>query len=192
MTHWDILAPVQLLWINLDTDTFPAIALGDTPTQPGIILQKPRGRLSNFFSGGVGPADIWQGILTGLLLLGVYWIAITYPVTSGTAANTADAYTLAYATTHYIQLFTAFNVKSITQSLFTVGHFRLKDFNWAILDSFLLLADTILVPGFNGLFTVTTLHWTQWITVLGAGDTNIDIVEIVLVFTRARRRRLAK
>ncbi len=50
---WDILAPVQLLWINLVTDTFPAIALGVEPIEPGIMQRKPRGRKSNFFSGGV-------------------------------------------------------------------------------------------------------------------------------------------
>lgn len=192
MLGWDILAPVHILWINLVTDTFPAIALGVEPTEPGIMKQKPRGRKSNFFSGGVGPAVIWQGILEGLLTLGVYWIAITYPVHSGEAAMHADALTMAYATLGLIQLFHAFNVKSIHQSLFTVGAFRNKAFNWAILASFLLLAVTILVPGFNGLFHVTTLDWHQWITVLGAGVTMIVIVEIVKVFERARRRRLAK
>ena len=192
MLGWDILAPVHILWINLVTDTFPAIALGVEPTEPGIMKQKPRGRKSNFFSGGVGPAVIWQGILEGLLTLGVYWIAITYPVHSGEAAMHADALTMAYATLGLIQLFHAFNVKSIHQSLFTVGAFRNKAFNWAILASFLLLAVTILVPGFNGLFHVTTLDWHQWITVLGAGVSMIVIVEIVKVFERARRRRLAK
>ena len=127
-----------------------------------------------------------------LLTLGVYWIAITYPVHSGEAAMHADALTMAYATLGLIQLFHAFNVKSIHQSLFTVGAFRNKAFNWAILASFLLLAVTILVPGFNGLFHVTTLDWHQWITVLGAGVSMIVIVEIVKVFERARRRRLAK
>ena len=191
MLGWDLLAPVHILWINLVTDTFPAIALGVEPTEPGIMKQKPRGRKSNFFSGGVGPAVIWQGILEGLLTLGVYWIAITYPVHSGSAAIHADALTMAYATLGLIQLFHAFNVKSIHQSLFTVGAFRNKAFNWAILASFVLLAVTILVPGFNGLFHVTSLDWHQWITVLGAGVAMIVIVEIVKVFERARRKQRA-
>lgn len=179
MLGWDILAPVHILWINLVTDTFPAIALGVEPTEPGIMKQKPRGRKSNFFSGGVGPAVIWQGLLEGGLTLGVYFVAITWPVHATNAAIHADALTMAYATLGLIQLFHAFNVKSVHQSLFTVGLFRNRAFNWAILASFLLLAVTILVPGFNGLFHVTSLALSQWGVVLGAGFLIIVIVEIV-------------
>ncbi|MHA3066541.1 cation-translocating P-type ATPase [Lacticaseibacillus saniviri] len=184
MLGWDILAPVHILWINLVTDTFPAIALGVEPTEPGIMNQKPRGRKSNFFTGGVGSAVIWQGILEGLLTLGVYYIAITWPVHTTDAAIHADALTMAYATLGLIQLFHAFNVKSVHQSLFTVGAFRNKAFNWAVLASFILLAVTILVPGFNGLFHVTELGLSQWGVVLGAGVAIIVIVEIVKFFQR--------
>lgn len=179
MLGWDLLAPVHILWINLVTDTFPAIALGVEPTEPGIMKQKPRGRKSNFFTGGVGQAVIWQGILEGLLTLGVYFIAITWPIHTTNAAIHADALTMAYATLGLIQLFHAFNVKSVHQSLFTVGFFRNRTFNWAILLSGLLLAVTILVPGFNGLFHVTELDGFQWATVLGAGVAMIVIVEVV-------------
>ncbi|WP_369385627.1 cation transporting ATPase C-terminal domain-containing protein [Lacticaseibacillus camelliae] len=70
-------------------------------------------------------------------------------------------------------------MKSVHQSLFTVGFFRNRTFNWAILLSGLLLAVTILVPGFNGLFHVTELDGFQWATVLGAGVAMIVIVEVV-------------
>ncbi|KRM73106.1 cation-translocating P-type ATPase [Lacticaseibacillus brantae] len=186
MLGWDILAPVHILWINLVTDTFPAIALGVEPTEPGIMKQKPRGRASNFFSGGVGSAIIYQGLLEGLLTLGVYFIAITWPVHSGYSAIHADALTMAYATLGLIQLFHAFNVKSVHQSLFKVGAFRNKAFNWAILASFILLAATILVPGFNGLFHVTSLDLYQWAIVIGAGLLMIVIVEVVKFFQRRR------
>ncbi|MCX2456208.1 cation-translocating P-type ATPase [Lacticaseibacillus nasuensis] len=188
MLGWDILAPVHILWINLVTDTFPAIALGVEHTEPGIMKQKPRGRKSNFFSGGVGQAVIWQGLLEGLLTLGVYFIAITWPIHTTSAAIHADALTMAYATLGLIQLFHAFNVKSIHQSIFTVGIFRNKAFNWAILASFLLLAVTILVPGFNGLFHVTHLDLAQWAVVLGAGVAIIVIVEIVKFIQRRLKK----
>ncbi|MCI1985348.1 MAG: cation-translocating P-type ATPase [Lactobacillus sp.] len=188
MLGWDILAPVHILWINLVTDTFPAIALGVEPTEPGIMKQKPRGRKSNFFSGGVGQAVIWQGILEGALTLGVYFIGITWPIHTTQAAIHADALTMAYATLGLIQLFHAFNVKSVHQSLFTVGLFRNRAFNWAILASFILLAVTILVPGFNGLFHVTSLDWHQWAVVLGAGFAIILIVEVVKFIQRRTHR----
>jgi len=188
MLGWDILAPVHILWINLVTDTFPAIALGVEPTEPGIMNQKPRGRKSNFFSGGVGSAIIYQGLLEGLLTLGVYLIAITWPVHTSSAAMHADALTMAYATLGLIQLFHAFNVKSVHQSLFKVGAFRNKAFNWAILVSFVLLAATILVPGFNGLFHVTSLDLYQWAIVIGAGLAMIIIVEVVKFFQRRTQK----
>ncbi|MGH2189344.1 cation transporting ATPase C-terminal domain-containing protein, partial [Enterococcus faecium] len=68
-----------------------------------------------------------------------------------------DALTMAFATLGLIQLFHAFNVKSIYQSIFKVGLFRNKSFNYGILVSFLLLAATIVIPGFNDLFSVTHL-----------------------------------
>ena len=68
MLGWDILAPVHLLWINLVTDTLPAIALGVEPVEDGIMKCKPRGKKSNFFSGGVASSIIYQGILEGVLV----------------------------------------------------------------------------------------------------------------------------
>ncbi|ERL64178.1 cation-translocating P-type ATPase [Schleiferilactobacillus shenzhenensis] len=179
MMGWDVLKPVQLLWINLVTDTFPAIALGVEPTEPGIMKRKPRGRKSNFFSGGVASSVIYQGILEGALTLGVYLFGIMNPVHTSAGDIHADALTMAYATLALIQLFHAFNVKSIHQSLFTVGFFKNKAFNWAILLSTALVAVTILVPGFNGLFHVRELDGFQWLTVLSAGVLMLLIVEIV-------------
>ncbi len=181
---WQILQPVHILWINLVTDTFPAIALGVEPTEPGIMNQKPRGRKSNFFSGGVFQAIIYQGLLEGGITLGVYALAITYPVHQASGLAHADALTMAYATLGMIQLFHAFNVKSVHQSIFTVGFFKNKAFNWAVLASFLLLAATIMVPGLNGLFHVSHLDIHQWGIVLAASFSLIVIVEIVKFFQR--------
>ncbi|KRN27214.1 hypothetical protein IV38_GL000706 [Lactobacillus selangorensis] len=186
---WQILAPVQILWINLVTDTFPAIALGVEPAEPGIMDQKPRGRKSTFFSGGVFSSIIYQGLLEGGLTLFVYWLALTYPVHASASLAHADALTMAYATLGLIQLFHAFNVKSLHQSIFTVGLFRNKTFNWSILASFLLLAATIVIPGFNSLFHVTQLDAYQWGIVFGASLALVVIVEIVKAVQRAVHRR---
>src|SRR5699024_11899864 len=67
---------VQLLWINLVTDTLTAIALGVETVEPGIMKNKPRGRKSNFFSGGVASSIIYQGILEGILVLGAYQLGL--------------------------------------------------------------------------------------------------------------------
>jgi Ca2+-transporting ATPase len=176
---WDMLAPVQLLWINLATDTFPAIALGVEPTEPGIMERQPRGRKASFLSGGVASSIIYQGILEGLLTLGVYGVSIMFPVHSGYDAIHADALTMAYATLALIQLFHAFNVKSIHQSIFSVHPFANRTFNIGVAFSTIMVALTIVVPGFNRLFHVTELNLLQWSIVLAAGLLMIAIVEIV-------------
>ncbi|ASG81283.1 cation-translocating P-type ATPase [Lactiplantibacillus pentosus] len=189
MLGWQILAPVHILWINLVTDTLPAIALGVEPTEKNIMQHKPRGRNSNFFSGGVFSSIIYQGLLEGGITLFVYWMALTYPVHASASLAHADALTMAFATLGLIQLFHAFNSKSIHESLFTVGLFRNKFFNWAILIAFVMLAITIVVPGLNGLFHVTHLDAYQWGIVAAAALSMVIIVEIVKFFQRRHMRR---
>lgn len=181
---WDTLLPVHLLWINVVTDTFPAIALGLEPAAKDLMKHAPRGRQSSFFSGGVLSSVIYQGILEAALTLFVYWSAIQWPVHSGYEAIHADALTMSYATLGLIQLLHAFNVKSVHQSIFKVGPFKNKLFNWAILLSFVLLAVTIVVPGFNTLFSVSHLDNFQWLIVIMASFSMVVIVEIVKFFQR--------
>ncbi|GAX03278.1 cation-transporting ATPase [Secundilactobacillus pentosiphilus] len=176
---WQILAPVQILWINLVTDTFPAIALGLEPAEPNIMKRKPRGRSSNFFSGGVFGNVIYQGLLEGLITLGVYGLSLQFPVHASGQLAHADALTMAFATLGLIQLFHAFNSKSIHDSIFKVGLFKNRSLNWAILTAFLLLAVTIVVPGFNTIFHLTELNILQWGIVFSAGILMIAIVEVV-------------
>lgn len=211
---WSTLLPVHLLWINLVTDTLPAIALGVEPAEPGIMTEKPRGKKANFFSGGVLSSIIYQGVLQAGLVMAVYGLALAFP--AHTAANTsvsqaqellrhigdgthaalsnhaallsalehADALTMSFATLGLIQLFHAFNVKSVHQSILTVGLWKNRTFNWALPVSFVLLGVTILVPGFNQLFHVSQLDAYQWLMVLLASLSVILIVEGVKFIQR--------
>ena len=182
---WDVLQPVHLLWINLVTDTLPAIALGVEPAEPGIMTHKPRGRQSNFFDGGVFGAIIYQGILQTILVLAVYGWGLVFPEHRTQGAIHADALTMAFATLGLIQLLHAFNVKSVYQSVFKVGLFRNKTFNWAIPVAFVLLMATIVVPGFNNLFHVSHLSLTQWLAVIVGSFLIVVLVELVKATQRA-------
>lgn len=184
MMGWQILAPVQILWINLVTDTFPAIALGVEPAEPGIMKRKPRGRSSNFFSGGIMGNVLYQGFFEGFITLAVYAFAITNPVHASDALAHADALTMAYATLGLIQLFHAFNSKTIHESIFRVGMFKNKFFNWALLGSTLLLIMTIVIPGFNEMFHVTALNASQWLVVIFGGLMIVVITEVVKYIQR--------
>lgn len=184
MMGWQILAPVQILWINLVTDTFPAIALGVEPAEPGIMKRKPRGRTSNFLSGGIMTNILYQGFFEGFITLAVYAFAITNPVHASDALAHADALTMAYATLGLIQLFHAFNSKTIHESIFRVGLFKNKFFNWALLGSVILLIGTIVIPGFNNMFHVTELTASQWLVVVFAGFMIVVVSEVVKYIQR--------
>lgn len=181
---WDVLQPVHLLWINLVTDTLPAIALGVEPAEPGVMSHKPRGRKSNFFDGGVMGAIIYQGIFQTVLVLGVYGWALMFPEHAANRMVHEDALTMAFATLGLIQLVHAFNVKSVYQSIFTVGAFKNRTFNWAIPIAFLLLMITIVVPGFNDLFHVSHLSATQWLAVIIGSSLMVVLTEIVKAIQR--------
>ena len=184
MLGWDILAPVQLLWINLVTDTLPAISLGVEPVEEGIMKRKPRGRNSNFFSGGVASSIIYQGILEGILVLGAYQIGLHVgPHVTNANLQHADALTMAFLTLGLIQLFHAINSKYIHQSIFRPHTFSNKWFNGAIIIAAIIMA-AVELPFMTKLFDVTELDGPQWAVVLGAGLLMIIIVEIVKFFQR--------
>lgn len=187
MMNWSILAPVQILWINLVTDTFPAIALGVEPAEGDVMKHRPRGNQGSFLAHGVGFNIIYQGILEGLLTLGVYALGILYPVHQGSALIHADALTMAYITLGLIQLLHACNCKSLQGTIFKTGEFRNRYFNWAILSSTLLLAGTIFIPTLNPIFHTTELDLAQWGIVIAAGLLMVLIVEIVKAVQRHQK-----
>lgn len=183
MLGWEILAPVQLLWINLVTDTLPAVALGVDPVERDIMKRKPRGKKSNFLS-VVGISIVYQGILEGILVLGVYQIGLHIgPHIDNYKLLHGDALTMAFLTLGLIQLFHAFNSKFITKSIFCKDTLKNKWFNLAIIVSAIIMS-AVEIPGLTSLFKVTELNIAQWLVVLTAGILMIAIVEIVKLFQR--------
>lgn len=182
---WDVLQPVHLLWINLVTDTLPAIALGVEPAEPGVMKHKPRGRKSSFFDGGVKEAILYQGAFQTILVLGVYGFALMFPEHTSYHDVHADALTMAYVTLGLIQLVHAYNVKSVYQSIFTVGLFKNKLFNYSIPVAFVALMATVVVPGFNQFFHVTHLTITQWLVVIIGSLLMVVLVELVKAVQRS-------
>lgn len=183
MLGWTILEPIHILWINLVTDVFPAIALGLEKEDKDIMKQKPRGKNSNFLSNGVKESIIIQGILEAALTLGVYAYA-RYTFGVDASGKSLLAETMAFVTLGLIQLFHSFNVKSVRNSLFSFNPFSNKWFNIAVTVSAVLLLMVVLVPGINTFFSSATLNPTQWMIVLGFAFSIIPIVEIFKIFFR--------
>ena len=173
MAGWSILEPIHILWINLVTDVFPAIALGLEEAEADIMNHPPRGKGSNFLSNGVLPSIFYQGFFEGGITLFVFWYA-THIANWGNPVGE----TMAFATLGLIQLFHAFNVKSVYKSLGTVGAFKNKLFNYAILVSAVMLLSVMVIPGLTTVFDVATLTAEQWLFVVGSAFSIVPIVEI--------------
>lgn len=180
MAGWSILEPIHILWINLVTDVFPAIALGLEEAEADIMNHPPRGKSSNFLSNGVLPSIFYQGFFEGAITLFVFWYA-THIANWGNPVGE----TMAFATLGLIQLFHAFNVKSVYKSLGQVGAFKNKMFNYAILVSAVMLLSVMVIPGLTNVFDVAALTAGQWLFVVGSAFSIVPIVEIAKAIMRA-------
>ena len=180
MAGWSILEPIHILWINLVTDVFPAIALGLEEAEADIMNHPPRGKSSNFLSNGVLPSIFYQGFFEGGITLFVFWYA-THIANWGNPVGE----TMAFATLGLIQLFHAFNVKSVYKSLGEVGAFKNKMFNYAILLSAVMLLSVMVIPGLTTVFDVATLTAGQWLFVVGSAFSIVPIIEIAKAIMRA-------
>ena len=170
---WTILQPVHILWINLVTDVFPAIALGMEKAEPDVMNRPPRTKESSFLSNGILPSILYQGVLESALTLFIYWLARQWYHQE----NLAE--TMAFATLGLIQLFHAFNVKYVFTSLFTGKAFDNKFLNGAALLSAVMLLGVIVVPGINDFFDVTAPTLPQWGLVLAVSFSIIVLVELI-------------
>ncbi|WP_151734739.1 cation-translocating P-type ATPase ['Paenibacillus yunnanensis' Narsing Rao et al. 2020] len=174
---WRILEPIHILWINLVTDTLPALALGLEKAGSDVMAKKPRKANSSIFAGGVGIGIIYQGILEALLTLLVYYWAHTH-------YDEGVAVTMAFATLGLLQITHAFNVRSNTKSLLQIGLFSNRYMLGASVISTLLLVLVIIIPGLNEWFGVQHMTGTQWLIVVAAAVGIVVIVELVKLVLR--------
>jgi len=172
MLNWTILFPIHILWINLVTDTFPALALGLEKGDPDIMKQPPRQSSASIFADGLGINMLYQGLLQALITLAAYYIGLTFYAES-------IGITMAFATLAFIQLAHAFNVRSSKDSVMKIGLFSNPYMLAAAFLSAGLMAAVILVPGLAPLFRVSSLSLTQWSIVVGLSLLIIPLVELV-------------
>ena len=130
---------MQLLWINLVTDSLPAIALGMEPVEKDIMDVPPRPKEEGLFAHGLGVRIVLQGIMFAVLSL------IAFRVGINTTGELAAGRTLAFMTLAVSQVIQAYNVRS-HRSLFKIGPFTNKSLNWAALISLALVAAVLFTP----------------------------------------------
>ncbi len=182
--HQPPLVAVQLLWLNLVTDSLPALALGMEPVEPSVMEEKPRSASEPLFTRRFSIRLAWQGLMVGLLTLAAYWLG-EYVLSDPTMAD-ATANTMAFATLTFCQLFHAFDVRSETQSIAHIGLTSNPAMNKAFLVGMALQLSVLLIPPLQSVFQVCTLNPVEWLVVLGLSLTPLVICEIEKALRRAR------
>ena len=183
--HQPPLVAVQLLWLNLVTDSLPALALGMEPVEPSVMEEKPRSASEPLFTRRFSIRLAWQGLMVGLLTLAAYWLG-EYVLSDPTLAD-ATANTMAFATLTFCQLFHAFDVRSETQSIAHIGLTSNPAMNKAFLVGMALQLSVLLIPPLMSVFRVCALTLTEWLVVLGLSLTPLIVCEMEKAIRRAKR-----
>lgn len=188
-----LLNPVHLLFINLVTDCFPALALGMEKAEPDTMNRPPRDSKEGIFAGGLFGDIAYQGILVTLITIGAYLIGSYFEFGADffsqlrEAGESGHGMTMAFLTMSMCEIFHSFNLRSQRKSVFS-----LKSHNkvlWAAMIGSLILTTLVLeVPFLANAFGFTTIGWDEYAIAIGLAILVIPIVEIVKFF----QRRLAK
>lgn len=158
-----ILTPIQILWVNLVTDSLPALALGVEPSEPGAMKRPPRPRHESIFGAGGAVRVGLYGIFIAGITLSAFWLGGRTDMIMGTGRDMLlTARTMAFATMSLSQLFHAFNLRSTTRSLFRLGlaSNRYMVLAWAVSTGLQIMVLTI--PGLRFVFNVVPLTLSEW------------------------------
>ena len=179
-----ILKPVHLLWINLVTDCFPALALGTEKAEPNIMRRKPRDAKAGIFSDGMGVDIAYQGVLVTILTIASYFIGHFMETGNWEITNSAHGMTMAFLTMSMAEIFHSFNMRSQRGSIFRLGS-QNKLLWFAGIGS--LLATTLVceVPFLANAFGFASVDWVEYLIAIALGLIVIPVVEIVKLIQRA-------
>ncbi|HCQ74012.1 MAG TPA: ATPase [Clostridiales bacterium] len=178
-----ILKPVHLLWINLVTDCFPALALGMEKAEPDIMRRKPRSASAGIFAGGMGIDIAYQGLLVSALTLASYFIG--HFIESGVweIADSPDGMTMAFLTMSMAEIFHSFNMRSQRGSIFKLPGHNIMLIGAAV-GSLLLTTVVCEVPLLAEAFGFTSVELGEYAIAIGLGFCVIPIVELVKLIQR--------
>lgn len=189
-----ILKPVHLLWINLVTDCFPALALSMEKGEKNLMKRPPRKSSDGIFAGGVGFDVVYQGLFVTLLTLAAYFIGHFMEAGRWEITESADGMTMAFLTMSMCEIFHSFNMRSqhgSTVSMLLHGSFNKYIFGSTVL-SLITTALVIEVPFLADAFDFTTIDAREFFTALGLAFLIIPLVEIVKAIERAVIKNKAK
>ena len=188
-----LLSPVHLLFINLVTDCFPALALGMEKAEADTMMRPPRNSKDGLFSGGLFFDIIYQGILVTVITIAAYLIGASFEFGTDffpqlrAAGASGHGMTMAFLTMSMCEIFHSFNLRSQRKSVFSIK--GQNGILWAAMIGSLLLTTLVLeVPFIANAFGFTVIGWDEYAIAMGLAITVIPVVEIVKFI----QRKLAK
>jgi Ca2+-transporting ATPase len=194
--NWPVpLLATQILWVNLITDSLPAIALGIDPGDKDVMKQKPRNPKESFFARGAGFRAVVGGSLIGLFTLLAFYFGLTQhgyqiggTMLSEEALETALPYarTMAFVVLAASQLFYSLSMRNSTKSIFKIGVFSNKFLIGAIIVGILLQLVVITVPFLADAFGVHNLSLSEWGIVIGFSLIPLIVNEIIKFIARTK------
>ena len=164
------LLAIQLLWINLVTDSFPAIALGLEKEENGIMERKPRNSKESIFAGGLWYRIITEGIMIGSLTLFAFSLGNKY-------YGVGVGRTMAFVSLGMLELVHSFNIKS-EESIFKIGILENKYLIGSFFVGTLLQIIVVIIPYLANIFKLVSLNKTQWFYTIGISFLPIIIIEL--------------
>ena len=172
------LLAIQLLWVNLVTDSLPAIALGLEPPEKDIMNRPPRDAKKSIFADGLMGKIVSEGFMIGMFTILAFFIGNKY-------YGIEVARTMAFISLGMLELIHSFNVKS-EESIFKVGILENKYLIGAFLLGTVLQLGIVFIPTLAELFKLTELNSIQWLITLGVSVAPIVIIEIQKKFNELK------
>lgn len=182
-----ILKPVHLLWINLITDCFPALALGMEAGEADIMKRAPRDSKEGIFAGGMGFHVVFQGVAVMLITMASYFAGHYMESGRWEIVESADGMTMAFLTLSMTEIFHSFNMRSMRHSIFSMK--RQNKFLWgAMLLSWVCTTAVIYVPFLSNAFGFESISLIEYAVSIVLAFLIIPLVELV----KLAQRRLCK
>lgn len=178
-----ILKPVHLLWINLVTDTFPALALGTEKAEPDVMKRKPRDSKAGVFAGGMGADVVYQGLLIAVLVLFSYFLGHRINEQEWSIADSGHGMTMAFLTMAMAEIFHSFNMRSQRKSLFSLK--RQNKLLWLAALASLAFSVIVCIDPIAGLFGFEAIGFKELALAVLLGACVIPVVEAVKGIQRA-------
>ena len=180
-----ILKPVHLLWINLITDCFPALALGMEQGEKDIMRRAPRNPKDGIFAGGMGVDVAFQGIVVTIITLAAYFIGHFIESGRWEMVNSPDGMTMAFLTLSMTEIFHSFNMRSRRNSIFRMPH--QNKYLWGAMGVSLICTTAVIyIPFLSSAFGFEVISLTEYLVAMGLAVLIIPIVELVKLVQRAR------